>query len=116
MVRLTRDHSLVQRLVDLGHLTDEERYVHPERNMVLRTIGDLRTGKPDVSQPISVQDGDWLLLCCDGLWEMVRDDRMRDILSQSAGAQDACDRLITEANRNGGEDNITVVIAHFTNL
>ena len=115
MVRLTRDHSLVQRLVDLGHLTDEERYVHPERNMVLRTIGDLRTGKPDVAQPVSVQDGDWLLLCCDGLWEMVRDDHMRDILLQSAGAQDACDRLITEANRNGGEDNITVVIAHFTN-
>jgi serine/threonine protein phosphatase PrpC len=112
--RLTKDHSLVQRLVDMGQIKDEDRYSHPERNMVLRTIGDARAGKSDVNAPVPLQAGDWLLLCSDGLWEMVRDEQIGAILASSRDAQQACDRLIAEANRNGGEDNITAVIAHFT--
>ena len=114
LVRLTQDHSLVQRLVDQGQLSDEARYTHPERNMLLRSIGDANTGKSDLNQPVPLRDGDWLLLCSDGLWEMVRDQRVREILSKSTEAQAACDRLIAEANKNGGEDNITVVIARFS--
>lgn len=113
IVRLVKDHSLVQQLVDAGRIKDEERYSHPERNMVVRSIGDTRTGRSDDNPPVAIQAGDWLVLCSDGLWEMVRDSTLRDILAQSSTAQLACDRLVAEANRNGGEDNITVVIGRF---
>jgi PPM family protein phosphatase len=114
ITRLTRDHSLVQRLVDLGQLSDEQRYSHPDRNMVLRSIGDARMGYADNIKSVELRTGDWLLLCTDGLWEMVRDNRIRDILSKATTAQDACDKLIAEANSNGGEDNITAVAVRFS--
>lgn len=114
MTRQTRDHSLVQRLVDMGQITDEQRYSHPDRNMVLRSIGDARMGYADIIKPIEVRSGDWLLLCSDGLWEMVRDNRIRDLLAKSTSAQDACDKLIVEANMHGGEDNITAVVVRFS--
>ena len=113
MLRLTRDHSLVQSLVDSGQITDEQRYTHPDRNLVLRSLGDTHNARSDRHPPVPMQPGDWLLLCSDGLWEMVRDNRIREILSSAASAQEACDRLIAEANKNGGEDNVTAVIARF---
>jgi serine/threonine protein phosphatase PrpC len=116
MTRLTRDHSLVQRLVDMGQITDEQRYSHPDRNMVLRSIGDARMGYADIIKPVDLHSGDWLLLCSDGLWEMVRDNRIRELLSKATSAQDACDKLIVEANMNGGEDNITAVAVRFSHI
>ncbi len=113
LTRLTTDHSVVQRLVELGQLSDDERYIHPDRNVVLRSLGDERTGKSDVIPPVLLSSGDWLLLCTDGLWEMVHDPAMQDILAHASSAQEACDRLVGEANKNGGEDNITALIAHF---
>jgi len=113
MVRLVKDHSLVQRLVDQGEISDDERYTHPERNMLQRSLGDPRAGYSDENEPLTAQAGDCILLCSDGLWEMVRDNQIRDILSRTASPQEACDQLIVEANRNGGEDNITAVIARF---
>jgi protein phosphatase len=112
LARLTRDHSVVQGLVDMGQLKDEDRYAHPNRNMILRSIGDLRTGKSDPLPPLRLQAGDWLLLCSDGLWGMVRDQTIHDILVRSSNAQEACDKLVAEANKKGGDDNITAVIAH----
>jgi serine/threonine protein phosphatase PrpC len=111
MVRLVRDHSLVQSLVDAGVLTDEERYSHPERSLVLRSLGDPRTGVSDDNAPLPLQPGDWLLICSDGLWEMVRDDAIRDV--RAPNAQVACDRLVDLANANGGEDNISVAIGRY---
>lgn len=113
LVRLVKDHSLVQSLVDAGMLRDEDRYAHPERSLILRSLGDPKTGTSDVNDPVQLQPGDWLLVCSDGLWEMVRDDAMRDVLIFSANAQVACDRLVDLANANGGEDNIAVAIGRF---
>jgi len=108
--RLTKDHSLVQALVDAGVLQDDERYRHPQRNIVVRSLGEPRMGFSDEHAPVLLLRGDWLLLCSDGLWEMVRDDAISEVLARAPNAQVACDRLVDLANANGGEDNISVVI------
>jgi|YNPMSStandDraft_1061717.scaffolds.fasta_scaffold11195_4 serine/threonine protein phosphatase PrpC len=113
LIRLTKDHSLVQSLVDAGLLRDEDRYTHPERSLIYRSLGDPKAGVSDVLEPVAIQAGDWLMVCSDGLWEMVRDDAIRDVLIAAPNAQVACDRLVDLANANGGEDNIAVAVARF---
>jgi PPM family protein phosphatase len=108
--RVVKDHSLVQMLVDQGVIADTDRYDHPRRHLVTRSLGDEQTGMTDDNPSILLQPGDWLLLCSDGLWEMVRDDAIRTVLSEATRAQTACNALLTMANANGGEDNITAVI------
>jgi PPM family protein phosphatase len=108
--RVVKDHSLVQMLVDQGVIADSERYIHPRRNYITRSLGDEHTGISDDNPSIVLQPGDWLLLCSDGLWEMVRDDAIRAVLSEATQAQTASDALVAMANVNGGEDNITAVI------
>lgn len=110
--RISRDHSLVQRLVDLGQITPDEVYTHPQRNAVLRSLGD----KPNVDIDVFVErlrPGDALLLASDGLWEMVRDERMEQIIAANPDPQAACKALIDAANAAGGDDNITVILAFF---
>ena len=113
LIRLSKDHSLVQSLVDAGLLRDEDRYAHPERSLIYRSLGDPKTGVSDSYEPVRLRPGDWLMVCSDGLWEMVRDEAILDVLIFSANAQIACDRLVDLANANGGEDNIAVAIARF---
>lgn len=107
---LTRDHSLVQRLVEEKQITPDEVYTHPQRNLIYRSLGaGHKNVDPDVfHQPL--QDGDMLLLCSDGLWEMVRRQDLVSILQQEDDPQHICDRLIDTANAHGGEDNITAVV------
>jgi serine/threonine protein phosphatase PrpC len=107
LLRLVKDHSLVQDFVDRGYITDRERYSHPRRNLITRSLGDSNTGVSDDNPVLELQRGDWLLLCSDGLWEMVLDDSMLEVMRRSPNAQAACDALIAAANDNGGEDNIT---------
>ncbi|MDW8148780.1 MAG: Stp1/IreP family PP2C-type Ser/Thr phosphatase [Roseiflexaceae bacterium] len=111
--RVTRDHSLVQRLVDLGQITPDEVYTHPQRNAVLRSLGD----KLDIEVDVFVErlrPGDALLLASDGLWEMVRDEQMAEIIAAHPDdPQAACMALIDAANAAGGDDNITVILAFF---
>jgi serine/threonine protein phosphatase PrpC len=107
--RLTTDHSLVEQLIQSGLVTPEDRYTHPKRNQIFRSLGD------DPNMPIDLFSqkltaGMRLLLCSDGLWEMAHDDQMRDILAQTAAPHAACDALIRAANENGGEDNISCVL------
>ncbi|MCX7939806.1 MAG: protein phosphatase 2C domain-containing protein [Thermoflexales bacterium] len=110
-MRLVRDHSLVQSMVDAGLLRDEERYHHPERNKLVRSLGDLRSGYSDEHPPLPLQPGDWLGICSDGLWEAVHDAQLAEVLAHAPNAQVACERLVDLANSNDAEDNITVVIA-----
>lgn len=108
--RLTHDHSLVERLVEAGQIEREDVYDHPSRNLIYRSLG---AGRADVDVDIFIerlQPGDALLLCCDGLWEMVRDAQLESILAEVSDPGEACNLLIERANEHGGEDNITAVL------
>nr|BBH94026.1 hypothetical protein KTA_22250 [Thermogemmatispora argillosa] len=107
---LTRDHSLVAKLVEAHQIAPEEIYTHPQRNLIYRSLGaGRRQVEVDVFQE-RLQPGDMLLLCSDGLWEMVRDDEICKTLSEQKSLQDICDQLIALANAHGGEDNITALV------
>ena len=107
---LTRDHSLVARLVEAKQIEPEDVYTHPQRNLIYRSLGaGHKTVDPDVFHA-PLQPGDSLLLCSDGLWEMVHDSDLVRVLREQQDPQKACDILIDLANANGGEDNITAVI------
>lgn len=107
--QLTEDHSLVYRLYQAGQISRDEIYTHEQKNAVYRSLGETSTVEVD-SYRQTLQRGDKLLLCSDGLWEMVRDDAIAEVVATAPTAQTACDQLIHEANLNGGEDNISVVI------
>jgi serine/threonine protein phosphatase PrpC len=113
--RLTTDHSLVEQLVAGGMIAPEERYTHPSRNQIYRSLG-VGSGD-DLTADIYTQrlrPGLRLLLCSDGLWEMVHDDELSHILHEWPHPQGACDALIAAANANGGEDNISALILDVT--
>lgn len=108
--RITSDHSLVERLVQSGQIDKDDVYDHPSRNLIYRSLG---AGRADVDVDIfteRLQPGDALLLCSDGLWEMVRDPQLANILTEVDDPAEAVDLLIQRANENGGEDNITAVL------
>jgi protein phosphatase len=107
--RLTRDHSLVEELRRQGRLTPEEAEEHPQRSIITRALGPERDVDLDVHTH-RARSGDVYLICSDGLTSMVREDRVREILSESGSLQAAVDALVAEANEMGGRDNITVVL------
>jgi len=108
--RITSDHSLVARLVDAGQITEEEAYTHPNRNLIYRSLGAGHTSVDVDMFHEDLQAGDILLLCCDGLWEMVRSDELAQTLASEPDPDKACARLIELANEHGGEDNITAIV------
>ncbi|MGZ3583596.1 MAG: PP2C family protein-serine/threonine phosphatase [Ktedonobacterales bacterium] len=108
--RITTDHSLVERLVEAGQIDRTEVYDHPNRNLIYRSLG---AGKAEVDVDIFAEKllpGDQVLLCSDGLWDMVRDGQIESILNEVSDPVEACDLLVQRANENGGEDNITVIL------
>jgi protein phosphatase len=107
--QVTRDHSLVQRLIELDQLTPEEALDHPQRNVLYRAIGQSETLDVDaITRRLPPRAR--LLLCSDGLWNMVPEDRIHEVLSQNKDPQEACNQLVALANERGGPDNITIVI------
>ena len=108
--QITTDHSLVNRLIELGQITPEEALTHPQRNVLYRALG--RPGNLEVDTYLqSLPTNSSLLLCSDGLWGMVSEDEMLSIVNAEPSQQLACTRLIARANENGGEDNITAVLS-----
>ncbi len=113
---VTRDHSLVARLVESKQIEPEDVYTHPQRNLIYRSLGaGHKTIEVDVFHE-TLHAGDVLLLCSDGLWEMVRQQDLLNMLSEQSSPQKVCDALIDMANANGGEDNITAVVVHVSAL
>ncbi|HEX9918189.1 MAG TPA: PP2C family serine/threonine-protein phosphatase [Pyrinomonadaceae bacterium] len=109
----TKDQSLVQQLVDVGQITEEDAETHMFRNVILQALGAQSDLTPVVSR-VRLQRGDIMLLCSDGLSGKMRAEEMLQIVAESRGdLVAACDALVKEANKRGGEDNITVVIARF---
>jgi serine/threonine protein phosphatase PrpC len=109
----TKDQSLVQQLVDVGQITEEDAETHMFRNVILQALGAQSDLTPVVSR-VRIQRGDIMLLCSDGLSGKMRAEEMLQIVASARGdLVAACDALVKEANKRGGEDNITVVLARF---
>lgn len=107
--QLTRDHSLVMRLVEVGAIAREDIYVHPLRNQVYRSLGNAAEIEVE-AMVMDVEYGDLLLLCSDGLWEMVRDQEIDAIVSRPLKPAQLSTELVECALRNGGDDNIGIVV------
>ena len=105
--KLTTDHSYVEQLVKQGNITKEEAYNHPKKNMLTKALGCTAFVEPDVMVK-GFQKDDILLMCTDGLTNMVREDKICEIIKENP--ESACDVLVNKANENGGQDNITAVI------
>ncbi len=107
--QITRDHSLVQRLIELDQLTPEEAAEHPQRNVLYRAIGQSETLDVDaITRRLPPHAR--LMLCSDGLWNMVPEDQIQEIVSRQKDPQEACNQLVKLANDRGGLDNITVTV------
>lgn len=107
--QITRDHSLVEEMVRLGKLTQEEGRNHPDKNIITRAVGAEETVRVDCfEEKIGIRDV--VLLCSDGLTNMVSDEQIQQIINTEKNLQKAAELLVETANRNGGRDNITVLL------
>ena len=107
--QLTTDHSVVASMIANGQAAPDEIYSHPHRSIIYRSIGDKPAVEVD-GRVLPLAAGDRLIVCSDGLWEMVRNEGIADVMLQEADPQAACDLLVKHANLAGGEDNISIVI------
>ena len=110
LVQLTRDHTVVQRMLERNMLTEEEARHHPDANVVTRAFGQKPEIELDVSAPVDLYDGDRLLLCSDGLCGYVEDAAIQQTLDAGGDAQAATERLVALALQAGGEDNVSVQV------
>jgi serine/threonine protein phosphatase PrpC len=106
---LTRDHSLVMRMLEMGHLTEQEASVHPQRNVLYRALGQGEPFSPDISTS-PLPNAGYLLLCTDGLWGVVPQTEMSRIIKTASTPESACQQLIDAANKAGGPDNISAIL------
>ena len=106
---LTRDHSLVKRLEELGQITSEEAALHPQRNVLYRALGQNEPFEPD-SSSYPLPRGGHLMLCSDGMWGVVSGDEISRTVKSNPNPEIACQKLVNAANAAGGPDNITVVL------
>lgn len=114
LTQVTKDHSLVQSLVDAGQLTREEMADHPQSNLVFRVLGGKKDIDVDVFGPIKVDSKTRIMCCCDGLWEEVNDGQIASVLSQNLSSSETANQLVNMANNHGGKDNTTVIVADTT--
>ena len=114
--QITKDHSLVQEMVRMGEIKPEEARNHPDKNIITRALGAERTVDIDFFD-LKMEPGSTILMCSDGLSNMVDDSKIEEIiLDQTNELPKKGEKLLSEANRNGGKDNIAVILVEpFTN-
>ncbi|MDR1668363.1 MAG: Stp1/IreP family PP2C-type Ser/Thr phosphatase [Oscillospiraceae bacterium] len=111
ITQITRDHSLVEDLIGRGELSREEAKVHPSKNLITRALGTEAAVIPDLFT-VELREGDFLLLCTDGLTNVVDDQEILFEILHGGDPADCCERLKNLANDRGGPDNITLVLVH----
>lgn len=110
LIQITEDHSLVANLVSIGQIQPDQVYTHPQRNVIYRSLGQKSPVEIDTYVE-TVIPGDYLLLCSDGLWEMVpRNSDIIELIESASDPVEACQNLVQAANESGGEDNIGIVV------
>ena len=109
ITQITKDHSLVEMLLENGKITKEEARRHPQKNIITRAVGTDKTVEADIYE-FRAEAGDVILLCSDGLVNMVEDE---EIINLSETLNDAANKLVAEAETAGGTDNITVILIRF---
>jgi protein phosphatase len=107
---ITRDHSLVKRLEELGHITPEEAANYPHRNVLYRALGQGEVLDPDIFTIGFPQPG-YLMICSDGLWGVITEQDLVRSINEAPNLQRACQNLVNAANAAGGPDNISVILA-----
>jgi PPM family protein phosphatase len=108
---LTRDHSLVARLIETGIIRAEEAESHPQKHVLTAALGVTDEIDPDYSiEPVSLEKGDVIMMCTDGLWGQMSEAEIQQLLGAQS-PQEACSSLVKLAKERGGPDNITVVVA-----
>ncbi|HEX8559580.1 MAG TPA: Stp1/IreP family PP2C-type Ser/Thr phosphatase [Pyrinomonadaceae bacterium] len=110
LYQLSEDHSAVNEMVKLGIITKEQARTHEDKNVILRALGTNPEVEVSTVEPWRVREGDQYLLCSDGLYDLVLDEEVADILKGAGDVHAAGERLITTAKERGGHDNITVGI------
>ena len=107
--QITKDHSYVQEMVRRGEISPEAARVHPDRNIITRAVG----GDPEIEVDffeVSLEEGDQILMCSDGLTDMLEDEEIFEIINEKKDVREAIDELIDAANDYGGNDNITIIL------
>ncbi len=112
IIQITKDHSLVEMLIENGSITKEDAKHHPQKNVITRAIGTDKEVAADIYE-FSICEGDILLLCSDGLVNMVEDEKILSVITRSKKFEETADKLIAEAENAGGSDNITVILIKF---
>lgn len=107
--QITRDHSLVQRLIELEQLTREEANSHPQKNVLYRALGQSDTLEVDALTR-RLPPNSQLMLCSDGLWNLISEAEIVEVITKYPDPQEACDKLVALANAHGGTDNITTTL------
>ncbi len=107
--QITIDHSLVQEMVRRGEMRQEEARVHPDKNIITRAVGAEETIAVDFFE-VYLKPGDYVLLCSDGLTNMIEDQEIRRIICSQQDIKQSVAKLVAAANENGGRDNISVII------
>ena len=109
LIQITRDHSWIAELVRRGELSKEEAMDHLGKNIITRAVGTAPEVTIDFCD-VALGEGNKILMCSDGLSNMVRDDVMQEILQASENIEESAEKMVQQANENGGKDNISVII------
>ena len=113
LTQLTKDHTLIEELLKSGSITKKEVQNHPARHVITRAVGTEETINSDFLK-LELCDGDMILMCSDGLTDMLTNTAIKKIFLPGGGLQSIADKLVAKANENGGLDNITTIVLRYT--